>query len=203
MAVRLQEVHPALVHLPIGLLPAAIGADLVGRVTGSPGALEAGRRAIGLAAAGAAISAVTGLIAQEEVSVDGKTQDMLITHRNLNLAATVVTGLMATWRRRRLRPSVAYLGLGLAGIAAVTYTAYLGGKMVYEYGVGVKPAGGLAKGDAPALSGGQLGATSRAAAADLVHGVSHLAQELGRGELAPSLTARKRAREAASPPAPA
>src|SRR5690606_30235032 len=53
MAIRLQELHSAAVHLPIALLPIAVGTDLVGRATGSRQLMETGRLAIGLAAAGA------------------------------------------------------------------------------------------------------------------------------------------------------
>ena len=45
MAIRLQEMHPALVHLPIALLPLAVGADVVGRMTDNEGLLSFGRKA--------------------------------------------------------------------------------------------------------------------------------------------------------------
>src|SRR5690349_21106828 len=96
MPMRLQELHPSIVHFPIAFLPIAIGADLLGRLTGSRSLLNLGKAAIGVAAAGAATAATTGLIAQQEVNADGQALDMLITHRNLNLAATVVATAMAT-----------------------------------------------------------------------------------------------------------
>ena len=188
MTIRLQEVHPSLVHLPLALVPTAIGADLVGRATGDRDLLGAGRRGMALAPAGAAVSAATGLIAQEEVNVHDATMDMLITHRNINLAATVMTGLMALWRSKRDRPSVTYLGLGLAGIGALAYSAYLGGRLVYEFGVGVAPAGGQWRADAPELGAGHPGRFARAAATDLAHGVKHLGQELAKGKIVPWLT---------------
>src|SRR5205085_2791709 len=43
MAIKLHEVHPALVHLPLTLFPIAIGADLVGRVTGNDALMTVGR----------------------------------------------------------------------------------------------------------------------------------------------------------------
>jgi uncharacterized membrane protein len=188
MAIRLQELHSAIVHFPITLLPLAIGLDLAGDATDTPWMLEAGRRGIGLAAAGAAGAALTGLIAQEEVNVEGETMDTLITHRNLNLAATVVAALMAAWRTRRHRPSPGYLGVGLAGIGLVSYTAYLGGTLVYQHGVGVAPAGGQYQEDPPELGAqGQTAAFFGNAATDLAHGATHLAQELKQGRVAPSL----------------
>ena len=90
MAIRLQEMHPALIHLPIALLPLAVGADTIGSLTDNKSALSFGQKAICIAAASAVASAVTGLIAGEEVNVEGASQDMLITHRNLNLIATIV-----------------------------------------------------------------------------------------------------------------
>lgn len=90
MATRLQQMHPALVHLPITLLPLAVGADLLGFLTCNRSLHSFGQKAIAVAAIGAVASAVTGLIAGEEVNVEGDAHDMLMTHRNLNLATTVV-----------------------------------------------------------------------------------------------------------------
>jgi uncharacterized membrane protein len=198
MTIRLQEVHPSLVHLPISLLPLAIGADALGRATGNRGLLETGRRTVGVAAVGAALSGVSGLIAQEEVNVQGETMDMLITHRNINIAATLVTGLMAVWRSKRYRPSLGYLGLGLAGVGVLAYSAYLGGTLVYKHGVGVAPAGGQYRKNPPELGAvAEAGAFARDAAKDLVHGVKHLAQELAQGKILPSLAAWRSADGAA------
>lgn len=188
MTIRLHEVHPSLVHMPITLVPVAIGADIMGRATGNRGLLEMGRRSMDLAAAGAALSTISGLIAQEEVNADGEAKDMLITHRNINLAATVMTGLMALWRTERYRPSLAYLGLGVAGVAALTYSAYLGGTMVYQHGVGVAPAGGQWRENEPALGKGRPARVIKDVATDIARGMKHLVQELAKGKIVPWLT---------------
>ena len=83
MAIRLQEMHSALVHLPIALLPLAVGAAAIGRLTDNKsravvraeGDLHCCGRRPGLA--------VTGLIAGEEVNVESASQDMLITRPKL------------------------------------------------------------------------------------------------------------------------
>lgn len=205
MAIRLQQMHPTLVHFPIALLPLAVGADLLGCLTGSKWLHSFGQKAIVLAAAGAAAAAVTGLIAGEEVNVEGEARDMLITHRNLNFVATFVVNCMAAVRSQRQTPSAVYLGVGAAGIGLVAYTAYLGGKLVYEAGAGVEPAQGVYRPDAPALGTGQTGAFFKAAATDLVHGVQHMAEEVAAGKLVPALTAQKSgdvaAQAAPAPPA--
>ena len=110
MAIRLQEMHPALVHFPIAMLPLAIGADAAGIAAGNESLLSFGQKAICIAAAGAVAAAVTGLIAGEEVNVEGSSQDMLMTHRNLNFIATLVATGLALWRSKHA-PGAAYLGL--------------------------------------------------------------------------------------------
>ena len=200
MAIHLQEMHPALVHLPIALLPLAVGADMAGSVTGNDSVLSFGQKAICIAAAGAVASAVTGLIAGEEVNVKGASQDMLITHRNLNFIATVVATGMAIWRVNHRKPTAAYLGIGTAGVGILAYTAYLGGKLVYDVGVGVEPAHGVYRSDAPALKSGQVSAFVKAAATDLVHGVQHMVEEVANGRLIPTIMASLRKQPELTPP---
>jgi uncharacterized membrane protein len=199
MAIRLQQMHPALVHLPVALLPLAVGADLLGRVTGDQALLSFGRKAICIAAIGAVGAVASGLIAGEEVNVEGESRDMLITHRNLNLIATVAATAMAIWRSIHRRPSALYLGAGAAGIGIVAYTAYLGGKLVYDTGVGVEPAHGVYRADAPALRAGQVRAFVKTAGTDLVHGVQHMAQEVRKGQVVPTLMAEHRKRRFPAP----
>lgn len=187
MALGLQEMHPALVHFPIALLPLAVGADAVGSLTGNQSAFSFGQKAVCVAAVGAVASAVTGLIAGEEVNVEGPSQDALMTHRNLNFTATVVAIGMALWRVKHRRPTAAYLGIGAAGVGVLAYTAYLGGKLVYHVGVGVEPAHGVYRPDAPTLRTGQIGPFIKAAGTDLVHGVEHMVEEVAKGKLVPTI----------------
>lgn len=177
MAIRLQEMHPALVHLPIALLPLAVRADVIGGMTKNDAHMSFGQEAIAIAAVGSAV-------AGEEVNVDGASQDMLITHRNLNFIATFVAGGMELWRLNHRKPSAAYHGIGALG-------------------VGVKPAKGVYRSDAPALESGQVGSFVKTAGTHLVHGVQHMAQEVAKGRLIPTLIAGLRKRPKASLPATA
>jgi hypothetical protein len=95
---------------------------------------------------------------------------------------------MAAWRLKREEPGAAYLGLGVAVLGAMGYSAYLGGKMVYEHGVGVKPADGLRRGDSPELAPGQVGEFARAAVEDVERAVPHAVDDVRRGDVAPTLT---------------
>ncbi len=202
MALRLHEVHPSIVHFPIAAMPLAIGADLLGRVTGSERLSDAGRVLMPIAAASAAISAVFGLIAQEEVNAEGEAGNLLITHRNLNLSLTSVSALMAAWRWGKREAGAGYLALGLAGLGALSYSAYLGGKMVYEHGMGVKPADGLKHGDSPELTPSQAGEAARRAVADLELAVPHSVEDLRAGRVVPAMGHTHENPAAAPPSAP-
>ncbi len=186
MPMKLQEVHPALVHFPIALLPLAIGSDLIGKLTRNKELCDRGRWGIAAAAGTGLLAGIFGLIAQEEVNVEGSAKDMLITHRDLNLGAVAIMGAMAVRRARREKPTLAYLGLGLGLIGTVVYSAYLGGHMVYADGVGVEKAVGVAE-PVPALGRDEPGRIARKAARDLGSGAWHTVQEIAQGEIVPTI----------------
>ncbi|HZF68544.1 MAG TPA: DUF2231 domain-containing protein [Gemmatirosa sp.] len=187
MAVRLNEIHPSLVHFPIALMPAAVGADLLANATDSDRLAEAGRVLMPIAAGSAAVSAVFGLIAAVEAKAEGKAADLLVTHRNMNLALTAVSTLMAAYRMRQRRAGAGYLALGLAGLAGMSYSAYLGGKMVYEHGIGVKPADGLRDGDSPEVTPANLGEVARRAVDDVQQAIPPIVDDARAGRIVPSL----------------
>lgn len=199
MALALHEMHPAIVHVPVALLPVAIGADLIGRASDNPSLLSFGQKAICIAAVGAVAAVASGLIAGEEVNVEGKSRDMLMTHRNLNVAAATIASCLALWRLAQERPNDAYLAIGAAGVGVVGYTAYLGGELVYDHGAGVAPARGVYRPDAPQLREGQLAAFFRDAATDLGHGVKHMLQEVAQGYIIPTVVAAFRKPPSAPP----
>lgn len=189
MAMKLQEVHPSLVHFPLALLPLSVGADLLGRLTGSEALLDIGRRTMPLAAGSAVVAGAAGLMAQTEVEADGEALEMLKTHRTLNLGLVTVASAMAAYRSGRERPSVGYLAMGLAGLATMAYSAYLGGAMVYHEGVGVEAADGVRRQPAvPELTRDEAKRALQSAGSDLVEGIKVTAQETATGDLLPSLT---------------
>src|SRR5581483_11697623 len=113
----------SLIHFPLALLPLSIGADVLGRLTGNESLLDLGRKTMPLAAASGLVAGVAGLMAQTEVKAEGTAMDVLKTHRTLNLGLVAIAGAMAVQRARSEKPSGAYLGIGLAGIAAMMYSA--------------------------------------------------------------------------------
>ena len=144
MTLRLTEIHPSTVHLPIALAPAALALDAIGSATGSRGMMNAGRLLIGAAAASAVLAGVTGVLAQGAAKVEeGEPHDLLTTHRTMNVALTLLLGGMAAERAAVREPGRGYFAVGLLAMGAMGYSAYLGGRMSYEHGVGVARADGL------------------------------------------------------------
>jgi uncharacterized membrane protein len=187
MAIRMHEIHPAVVHFPLTLLPLAIGVDIAERLTGRRVWRKVGRAAMPMAAVGASVAAIAGLIAQEEVTADGRAGELMVTHRTLNLAGTGLTVALAIWRVSERRPSASYMVAGIATLAAMGYSAYLGSKMVYDYGVGVDAAGGIAPRGGVALRPQRMGAAIVRAARETVSGAAHALQDAGQGKLLPGI----------------
>jgi len=192
MAMKLHELHPSLIHFPLALLPLSIASDLLGRATGSASLLDVGRRTMPLAAASGLVAGVAGLMAQTEVKAEGGAMELLKTHRTLNLGLVAIAGAMAVQRVRKEKPSAAYIGLGLIGIATMAYSAYLGGEMVYRDGVGIEAADGIRKRPkVPEHSLQQAGTALRTAASDTAKGIQLTIEESVKGDLIPSMINRQ------------
>ena len=189
MSMRLSEIHPSLVHFPITLLPLAIGADAVGNATGNRKLNYVGKVAIAGAAISASVAGIFGLIAQEEVSLDDPGQQVLRTHRTLNVGLLGVLTTMAVVRSSRRRPSAGYLLAGFSALAVTFFSAYLGGKLVYDHGAGVKRVGVGTRDPEITPRNTVLAATQ--AAKDLGRGVKHAAEDARHGDFLPALKPRK------------
>lgn len=138
MGMYTHELHPALTHAPLTLLPMAAGYDVAAVITGSVRLAAAGRRLWAAGVVSALVVGLTGMAASQEIAVDGKaSRDMMALHGLGNLAIVVAGAGMAIWRWRH-RPGTISAITGVAACGAAAYTAYLGGEMVYARGLGVK-----------------------------------------------------------------
>jgi uncharacterized membrane protein len=136
----LGRLHPLLVHFPIALLLAALGAELFQRRKEGPS--EAGFFCLALGTVGALAAASTGWLFAEHDPPG--VHDLLFRHRwsGVGVAASAAVTLVSAWRWRRsgearlARPT--HLGLLLtAGLVAAS--AHLGGEMVYGEGFTLAP----------------------------------------------------------------
>lgn len=145
MPMKTHELHPAVVHAPLVLLPLAAGTDLTALLFQKRGLERSGRR-LWLGVAGtAALAGVAGMAASQQVRPDRRASDMMYVHAVGNAALLAAATGISLWRLRR-PPGVVSTSLGLLGVLASGYTAYLGGELVYAHGVGVN-----GNGSGPAL----------------------------------------------------
>ena len=68
--------------------------------------------------------------------------------------------------------------LGAAALGTLVYSGYLGGKMVYQKGAGVQPAGGVREEETPFLKLGEAGRVLRTLGRHLKEGVMRTLEEL-------------------------
>jgi len=133
-------VHPALVHFPVGLWLAAVLWDLVGWWRASEvlwPQMSYWCLALGLSAALPAIA--TGLVEFFAMNSDDPAIDTATAHMMTMAGAAALFG--ATWVVRAktgiaTAPTALALGLGFAGAATLAVGGWLGGTLVYRYGVG-------------------------------------------------------------------
>jgi uncharacterized membrane protein len=184
MAMRLHEVHPTLAHYPLALFPVALVADLLGKLTGRRELMKIGAALLPVAAVSGVVTAASGLVAQEAVE-PGEAHDMLVTHRNMNIALVGLMGALTLMRLGQKTPTAGYLLAGAGAMAGMTYTAYLGGKMVYDHGVGVMPAHGVRTETSPEIRRYHVKESMQAAADNARHGAEHVVEHLRQGQIAP------------------
>ncbi len=134
--------HPAVISGPIGMWTFSFIMDIIAAVTKKECAQEAADYALtgGLITAGLAVP--TGIGEYLRVPRGGQAKSEATIHGALNATAVglyAINGMIRSGRKAEGRPG-GFLPklLSLAGIAIIGYTGWLGGKMSYEHGIGVK-----------------------------------------------------------------
>ena len=138
--------HALVVHLPIGLLVSAFATELVALLRRRPEPVSTVSTT--LYAAGSltlAAAYLTGRAAAPEVYTPGLAVPVVDRHWTWALWCVVYfggltaarVGLLERGEPRRRLVHLAFGAAGLAGLVLLAATAELGGRLVYEYGVGV------------------------------------------------------------------
>ncbi|NPB07428.1 MAG: DUF2231 domain-containing protein [Aquificae bacterium] len=140
------ELHPPVVHFAIALSITGIVFEFLGRALSKKELTEAGFYTLLGGALFLWLAWFTGHSAEElveEVVEKGPAYELLELHESIgNFLPFFFTFLVVLRSYIRVKDSVKlrnlFLLLGAAGIILVVVQGRLGGKLVYEYGVGVK-----------------------------------------------------------------
>jgi uncharacterized membrane protein len=131
--------HPALVHVPTALFPAALIFDLLS-LAGSNVFVRTSFYAIGLALLVVFAAVPTGLADWSSVKPGKPARAIGRRHLLLNVLVTLLFAVNFALRwddRDADRVSAVQLLFSLAGTGTLFVSGYLGGRMVFDYGVGV------------------------------------------------------------------
>jgi uncharacterized membrane protein len=145
------NLHPLIVHLPIGVWVGAVAADVLGLVFTRTSRAEAAASFLyPMGAVLAILAYLTGRRAAATVLVPGMAFPLVEQHENWALATTVLFVLVAAlrlWAGRRpesrSRPLRMLLATaGVLALLALVGTGERGARLVFEHGVGVRAIGG-------------------------------------------------------------
>ena len=137
----MESVHPIVVHFPIALLLCALVLEGLALALKRPNLHRVSLWNLGLGTAGAAAAVLTGLQAEDLAKHSFEIWQVMQLHKRLGII-TLILGLMATGLRLarhdqlgpRLRLVAVLLMVGMA--SSLVAGGYLGGRLVYEFGVG-------------------------------------------------------------------
>jgi uncharacterized membrane protein len=137
-------IHPMLVPLPIGLWIFAFVCDLIGRFGGAPDpwVTVALYTMVG-GIVGALLAAIPGLI--DLLSLPEGPRSTAIKHMSLNLTIVVLYIINVVMRWKEPQNPGGLVWLSLISLLLLVISGWLGGKMVYEYGVAVSTSSDPAK----------------------------------------------------------
>jgi uncharacterized membrane protein len=137
----INTLHPKIVHFPVALFLSAAVFELVSLLLKKESIHRTALHVYILAALSAPLALITGLIAEDAAHV----HHYLLERHELCAYITLCTswtGLLVLWIVSKKAPQYSrkvFLIFTLVLAAVVLLTGYYGGRMVYEYGIGVQP----------------------------------------------------------------
>ena len=140
-AQHLQNIHPLVIHFPIGLLMGAALFYFAAWVFKKDNFAKTGFWVLLLGALSLSVSVGTGLYAEQGVMVAlDVRQKLLLPHKQFMIVTSVICFVVTVWaivaRPFPKKGRIIFLILLLAMIGAMTVGADFGGRLVYDYNAG-------------------------------------------------------------------
>ncbi len=136
------NIHPFLVHFPVGLLTTALVFDLLGVFLRREELTRVGWWAQLAGTIGIAAAVLSGLTAKGEAVISTLASETFNTHQQLAFLTAAAFTALLLWRvgsRTRIDPARQrlYLILFTGALACLWTGAWYGGELVYRFGIGV------------------------------------------------------------------
>lgn len=138
------NIHPFLVHFPVALLTLAAILDLVALVLRRNEMERASWWVLVAGFVGTAAAVVSGIAAEAGVHVHDEASAIMQLHQQSAFGTTALFAALFLWRigsRTAIprRHVAVYVVLLVIATVLMWTTAWLGGELVYTFGVGVQP----------------------------------------------------------------
>jgi uncharacterized membrane protein len=133
--------HPILVHVPMAMWPGALVFDLISQWKGSNAMVRLAFYAIVFGLAASLLAVPAGLVDWSGIKKEKPAWKIGLYHMTLNLVVALLFAVNLGLRLRTFREATAVAGaplaLSLIGTVLLVGSAYLGGLLVYDYGISV------------------------------------------------------------------
>jgi len=138
--IDLITLHPKLVHFPIALLSTGVVFQFLHLWKKDDFFFKTAKWTHALGLLGAIMAASSGLIAADTLGHDAPNHDLVHTHRNWMLITLIPWCLFVLniWKGPFKNNHRLNFGISLLVAGSLTWGSYLGGDLVFKYGVGVK-----------------------------------------------------------------
>jgi uncharacterized membrane protein len=133
--------HPQLITMPAGLLPFSLLLDILYLKTGRHSYAEAAYYTMVGGFVGGLAAGAAGAADYLTIPSDAPAKKTADTHAAMNIGLLALTGLNLCLRSGRRKSGPGPALLSLVGNLGLFVSAWLGGHLVYEHGMRVRPAG--------------------------------------------------------------
>ncbi|MFT5170809.1 MAG: putative membrane protein [Candidatus Marinamargulisbacteria bacterium] len=139
------NIHPLLIHFPIAFLMAAFVCEVIGRFSNKDYFKKTAKWTLLLGTISLGIAAFTGWLGHKTVSHSESSYALIEQHQRLGFitlgifVVLVLLRFIALPKVEKKKPLIALiLIINLVGLGIMTWGAHLGGRLVFEMGVGVQ-----------------------------------------------------------------
>ena len=141
----MKPIHPIFVHFPIALLALSVAADVVAFFTNIESLRSAAWWSLTGAALGGVVTVLAGVFDMRRAEINEEIHERVHRHMKVGFALLAAIVGLTVWRwtffaQPALPVSGIYLDCAILAMALAGFQGWLGGELVYSYGVSVNRA---------------------------------------------------------------